>query len=340
MKVVFSTADVHARDRADSWREAASKVSVEHEFRASKGHAFRGVIESGSVGFLGLSILSCSECTAQRTQRCIERASDDDLMLGVQLGGKVAMHHDGRDADVDVSDMLLVDPRRPFSVSVRPSTRSLVIKVPRPEVQARLGDITNLTGRPVSGSTPVGSLASGFLTMLTKRTAELDRSMGHKLAQQALDLVALAFETEILDGRATQSSVRTTTLLRLKAIIESRLYDPDLKPALAAAAAGISVRYANALLAQESMSLERFIMFRRLQHCHQALTDPAQVLRTVSDIAYSCGFSDVSHFARRFKGEFGCSPSECRPSGTPHVNRCAMPSSLRKGGKQATNAGR
>ena len=64
--------------------------------------------------------------------------------------------------------------------------------------------------------------------------------------------------------------------------------------------------------AHEGTSLERFIMLRRLQHCRRPLEDPAQCSRTVSDIAYSYGFSDMSHFTRRFKAQFGCSPSECR----------------------------
>jgi AraC family transcriptional regulator, positive regulator of tynA and feaB len=339
MRVIFSTSDVHARDRVDYWREEAGRALVPHQFQTPHGRAFEGVIQAGSLGFLNLSVFSCGECSAQRTQSCVERAFDDDLLLSVQLEGGMTAHQDGRDASLTASDMLLLDPRRPFSCNIRPATRSLVVKIPRSEIQARLGEITMLTGRTISGAKPVGALTSGFLSMLIERTTELNECVGDKLAQQALDLIALTFEKEILDGRANLSSARTTTLLRLKAIIESRLYDPDLKPTAAAAAAGISVRYANALLAQEGMSLERFIMFRRLQHCYQALTDPAQILRTVSDIAYSCGFSDVSHFARRFKAEFTCSPSECRPYETPKRNKCAMPSSLRKRGKEVTGAG-
>jgi AraC-like DNA-binding protein len=32
----------------------------------------------------------------------------------------------------------------------------------------------------------------------------------------------------------------------------------------------------------------------------------------VSDIAYACGFSDVSYFNRCFRRRFGCSPRELR----------------------------
>ena len=148
--------------------------------------------------------------------------------------------------------------------------------------------------------------------MVAERADAIDESMAPKLVQQALDLVALAFETG--SGAVAQlSSTRTTTLLRLKSIIEARLSDPSLKPAMVAEATGISVRYTNALLAHEGTSLERFIMLRRLQHCRLALEDPMQLTRTVGDIAYSCGFADLSHFTRRYKAQFGCSPGESRP---------------------------
>jgi len=67
------------------------------------------------------------------------------------------------------------------------------------------------------------------------------------------------------------------------------------------------------LLAQERTSLERSIMIRRPQHCRQALEDPSQLGGTVGDIPYSCGFGDVSHFNRRYKAQFDCSPGESRP---------------------------
>ncbi len=313
MQVAFSTSTVHARDRLDYWREEAARAYVAHDFDTPLGRSFQGVIRAGSLGALGLSLFECDECLVQRTHRCLRSAADDDLLIGRQTAGRMSLHQDGRDGETGVHDIFLLDPRRPFSLSVGPRSRSLVVKVPRWELQARLGDVSALTAMPLSGSGPVTALASGFLGLLASRVDAVDAVAGDKLAQQALDLVALAFDAEGAGGRTTLSSVRATTLLRLKAIIEAKVHDPDLKPVLAAAATGISVRYANALLAQEGTSLERFIMLRRLHHCRRALTDPAQALRTVSDIAFACGFSDVSHFARRFRAQYGCSPSECRP---------------------------
>jgi AraC-like DNA-binding protein len=147
--------------------------------------------------------------------------------------------------------------------------------------------------------------------MLADRVETLDDTAAPKVAEHALDLVALAFSSE-MERSPTLSSPRSAALTILKTTIESRLHDPDLKPVTAAAAAGISVRYANVLLAQEGTGLEAYIIARRLERCRRALDDPAQARRTIGDIAFSWGFSDLSHFARRFKAEYGCTPGDYR----------------------------
>jgi AraC family transcriptional regulator, positive regulator of tynA and feaB len=316
VKIVFSTDKVHPRDRFAYWREEASKAFVMHDFSSSVGRWFRGVIRAGSLDVLSLALFESDAAAIKRTQHCVRRDADDDLLVCMQTSGGMIVHQDGRDAALAVNDMVLIDPRRPFSLSIGSGHGSLVAKVPREELRGRLGDVTSLTARAISNQEPAASLASGFLGMLPKHIGTLNGQIGAKIAQQALDLVALAFAANAPTGHVALSSRRTAALLHLKVTIEGALGDHTLRPVGAAAAAGISVRYANALLAEEGTSLERFIVSRRLQRCHQTLSDPAQAHRTVSDIAYSYGFSDPSHFTRRFKAQFGFLPSECRSQKT------------------------
>jgi AraC-like DNA-binding protein len=44
------------------------------------------------------------------------------------------------------------------------------------------------------------------------------------------------------------------------------------------------------------------------------LGDPAQHGRAISDIAFACGFNELSHFSRAFKARFGQSPRHYRAS--------------------------
>jgi AraC-like DNA-binding protein len=46
--------------------------------------------------------------------------------------------------------------------------------------------------------------------------------------------------------------------------------------------------------------------------CQKAFDDPSQTHRTISEIAYGWGFSDMTHFGRKFKAAYGLSPREFR----------------------------
>ena len=113
-------------------------------------------------------------------------------------------------------------------------------------------------------------------------------------------------------GKPRLSSARSLVLVNVRAAIEARLSDRSLDAATVAAAAGVSVRYANAVLAADGTSITRLIWSRRLERCRQALQDPIQMHRRVSEIAYSWGFSDMTHFGRSFRAAFGSLPSEYR----------------------------
>ena len=104
--------------------------------------------------------------------------------------------------------------------------------------------------------------------------------------------------------------LKALVLLNIRAVIEARLTDPALDAQTVADAAGISERYANAALADDEMSIMRLIQARRLARCRYALEDPNQAQRTVSEIAYGWGFSDMTHFGRRFKKAYGILPSD------------------------------
>ena len=130
--------------------------------------------------------------------------------------------------------------------------------------------------------------------------------------EQTLDLVAVSLARTMEDHAPRVSSARALALVSVRAAVEARLTDPALDAETVAAAAGISVRYANSVLAQENTSIIRLIQARRLARCRKALEDPLQAHRSVSEIAYGWGFSDMTHFGRRFREAYGLLPSDYR----------------------------
>ena len=63
-----------------------------------------------------------------------------------------------------------------------------------------------------------------------------------------------------------------------------------------------------------------YLRERRLQRCWADLANPAQAHRSVSDIAFGCGFSDAAHFSRSFRDRFGLSPKTRSGSRRPNAS--------------------
>ncbi len=312
MKLLFSTNSVHPRDRLAFWREEATKAFVRHEFRSARGASFEGTIRTVLLPGLGVSAIECDQCEVGRRASDILSHDADEVFLCLQLTGRSVWDQDGQQAINEAGGFVLIDPGRPYTTLYPTRTKSITFTIPREALKSRLGNLAAVTARTVDAQSPLAKLASGYLALLPERGNELDDITGSTVANHALDLVALTLSMAFNGSGAALSSPRALASLRLKQVIEARLGDPELKPAAVAAEAGISLRYANALLSPEGTSLERYIIARRLERCRRTLEDPMQMHRMISEIAYSWGFSDLSHFARRFKKQFGCTPSEIR----------------------------
>ena len=310
MTLLYSTSAVAPHERASYWREVANREFARHEFHSKVGPSFRGEVHVDTLGSLALTQFDCDPCVVRRKEGPLSSCQSDDFIFTLLLSGKSVFDQDGREVELTAGSMTLIDLQRSASIDHGSDIRSLSVVIPRAALEARIANAKTMTTRRLTAQKPVGGLLSGFLTMLSERAQTLGDA-GPKVAEQLLDLIGLVLSTEA-GVDVSLSSPKTVALLRLKSAIEGRLAEPELKPAAAASSAGMSVRYANMLLSQEGYSVERYIQYRRLERCRRALEDPWQVGRTIGEIAFSWGFSDLSHFGRRFRAEYGLSPGDYR----------------------------
>ncbi len=322
MAIVFSTRDVDPRERLSYWRETAGAREVE----LNAGPAFVATLRNQSLDHVRPRRSRLRALPDQRTARNIARAGCDHFFLSMQLSGSARISHNDRFAVSGWGSLVLLDTRHPYTIDFQGRARSVSLMIPRRSFEERLGCAAALSGRAMEVGRPLTGIASSFLAMLPSRVEDIDAATASRLAEQTLDLIALAFSIEAGQA-ATLSCARATALFRLKAGIEDQLCNPALKPEMAAAAVGISVRHANELLSCEGFSLERFILHRRLERCRRALEDPAQGHRTIGEIAFGVGVCGCLAFraavprrllngaqrlpSPRLGAEFRCAERDC-----------------------------
>jgi AraC-like DNA-binding protein len=105
--------------------------------------------------------------------------------------------------------------------------------------------------------------------------------------------------------------------IRAQAFIREHLRDPDLCIDQISAALGCTKRYLHMLFSDKGMTVSDYIWRARLLHCRQELE--TQNGKTITDVAFSWGFSSSSHFSRVFRKHFGFVPSAI------HKAHCADP---------------
>lgn len=315
MKTIFSTRAVHPRDRFDFWYTVACRALVMHDAVPENRQAFHAQLRTGALLDLGLYLFEGSAMTVTHTARHAAQTRPDEIFLFRQMSGRLELEQERRQAALQPGDFTLIDPSLPYAARVVGDSSILLLKVPRRAMEVRLGRIRELTASTVTAARGEQALTSAMLGMLPEEACDLAPVAGEMVREQMLDLVAVCLRGTAAGLGPRVTSAQSVILTRIRAAIDARVAEPMLDASSVAEASGVSVRYANALLAKQGTSIRRLILERRLMKCRWALEDPSQVHRSVSEIAYGWGFSDMTHFGRKFKAAFGVLPSVFRRKG-------------------------
>jgi AraC-like DNA-binding protein len=163
---------------------------------------------------------------------------------------------------------------------------------------------------PVAHRSPLYDLVRTHVVQLTRDAEHLAREpLVHSLASATVDLTRAL----LASAAGTDADVLGETLLtRVRAYVRQHLTEPDLDAERIARAHSISVRQLYRLCSAAGLSLEQEVISRRLEGARRELARADGGRRSIAVVARRWGFSDPSHFARRFRAGYGVSPREWR----------------------------
>lgn len=113
-------------------------------------------------------------------------------------------------------------------------------------------------------------------------------------------------------GSTRREVAHETLLARVLAYLQAHLTEPDLTARRVAWVHGISVRTLYRLCEEGGISLEQWIIRRRLEGARGELAATDQAPRTIEAVARTWGFGNPAHFTRRFRQAYGVTPSQWR----------------------------
>lgn len=317
METVANTGGVPARVRFDRWRQLVGNGFAPMDISTDRPDRFHAEQRVVSLGGVQVWEAGCSRSQASRTPALVRRSDPETLCLLVTLNGTLLAESAGRTAACAAGDLYVHDSSHPLSIAFREPGRGpyrgMSVMLPRAELPFLPGRIDRAVGLRVPREDGVGALVSAFLAHLVPRSGDLSPADGPRLGAVARELtgtlLARIADTGAPDGGRPG---RHVLALRVKEFIAANLGDPDLTPAVVAAAHHISASYLHQVFRCQDTTVARWIRHQRLEHARRDLADPARAALTVQDVAARWGFRHPSDFTRAFRSAYGQAPSGYR----------------------------
>lgn len=269
----------------------------------------KGRIRQWQFGDVEVSDYECGAMRFLREAKHVGPGCEDHYFISMPYLSECAMDltQEGRTAHCTPGEMIVQHTARPSELAHR-AVGAMIVRVLGPSLRLRFRNTTNCLGLALPCAHSSGALFSSLATSLVANSAcigaEVKRAAGEKL----IDLLAISLEAKAGDLPRLGIAIREGHRARAINYIQKVFREPGISPASVAAACGISVGYLHELFRDTQLSVQETIVETRLLSARQLLRDKLGAPKSVSEIAYYCGFSDAAHFSRRFSKRFGAPP--------------------------------
>ena len=303
--------DLDDRQRFLSFAELFEHFSNTGELDPASDVPFRAAMNSIHIGTTMLGRCDGTFTTVRRERRQVLETNDDRYCLARNTGDRESLViHRGREFTLRPGAMALLKLDEPFFCADGASHKRFTnVHLPMATLKAMAAGVDDLVGRELEPGGAL-SLAMDYSDLLLRHPGAVDEA-GMAIAAHLTDLVALGLGARgDLALAARRGGLRAIRLKTVLMILEKRFTEPDFSAQKLAAAAGLSERYVNELLYEAGASFTMRLNELRLRKAAELLTRGAE--GRISDIAFDCGFNDLSYFNRCFRRRFGLTPSAAR----------------------------
>lgn len=232
--------------------------------------------------------------------------------LALHLSGDARHLQAGREAVQQPGDMVLIDTDLGFRGEFLTDLRLLVWELPCELLVPLLAEPEDAVGRLISGRHGPGAVLSDYARAVGREAANIDAREQRTLLCHLCSLIALTLGSTSAVREARRLSYRAAQRQRVLAFIEAHFRDCGLSAAHAARELKLSRRWLYDLLDDEETGFAARVSRRRIEECKKLLADAAQDHLSMAEIAFLCGFGELSTFNRRFRAQCGMTPRDYR----------------------------
>jgi AraC-like DNA-binding protein len=272
------------------------------DFRAGLSTYFMGPALFLVADMLGTTYTFC------RDPSRIARSGLDLIFVQLTLEGSDLRMLGGEAMTVEAGDISLFDLSRPMHSETR-HCRNLTLVLPRHLLFGSEVQNDALHGLVLKGSTSIARLIGSHMRALFADLSDITQAEAPAIVTATANLVTDLIAPQVAARSQPSPTVRGAVIMEIRRYIDQNLSRSDLGPDHLCKVFALS-RASLYRLFEPVGGVTDHIRGRRLRAAFEMLANDSQ--RTVGEIAYACGFPDISAFSRAFRHQYGMSPSEVR----------------------------
>lgn len=300
----LSTSGLTPQKQIQCWTDALMNLCGQFDIDPLEASSLEARINYTTVSQLKLCQIEASQHRIGHTDSRVRLSEHPFVKILFQTHGITYFEQDGRRIEVTPGDCLAYDVSCPHTIVSPSLTRHEVVIVPKELLRERGFRLSKMSACKLSARTGTGRIAHDFVHAVFDEATKLSPYNAIGVADSLIDLLLLPLrEADTTFDRGGAEA----TFVRAQFFIREHLRDPELSIDQISAALGCSKRYLHMLFSDRGMTVSDYIWRARLQHCRQELE--TQAGKTITDVAFSWGFSSSSHFSRVFRKYFGIAPS-------------------------------
>lgn len=287
------------------WRESLCEAVFELEVDIDRNQPLCGSIIQHQLGSMAVSLieLDCRQ-TIKRTEETISRSFKAQFEFVVIQRGSAQLIQRRKALTLEAGDAVLIDGREPYELQTQ-NLRNLSFHISAEWLETWIPKPAEISGTAIVGRSTWGRAINAMVLPLIQNRGECD----DMTSQEVGELLRAAFARHDSEPRTLKSS---SLLEHLRELVKTFAHDTSLDVPKLASLAGVSVRYVHKIFADVSSTFGAELLNARLNIAERLLADPLFNQLSISEIAWRAGFSDASHFSRRFKSKWHMTPGEIR----------------------------
>jgi AraC-like DNA-binding protein len=274
--------------------------------------SYRATAEVAALGALTIARIDTNGAVVSRKNEVEQEEAFKrfSFVFAIQ-GDLVISHHLGMNS-LKAGEFTMMDNTHPRTMFVYNQVSLLLVSVPK-QVLQRYIPVPEEVEAQVLGSSGTGGEICGdelFTPVLSiwehMKKGSL-REFAPAISENLLSNIAVAYSRHFRQ----QSSKTLRRIAEARQLIEAQLSNPELTVEGLAASMNVSSRYLRGLF-HGTEKLSHYILRRRLEESANQLASVLHQNRSITSIAFQCGFSNTAHFSRAFRKLYAMTPRDYR----------------------------